>query len=112
MRRSLRYALSVSVAIGVTALTASVGDGSLSLVIMLPLLYGVTTAIVLDNIETVRAISGAGASRMLGLLGGGIGAGVATGLFQQSFAAGVAGYGLFVFGMALVTAEVGGGTLS
>lgn len=79
---------------------------------MLPLLYGVTAALVLDNIETVRTLSGAGASRVLGMLGGGIGAGVSIGLFQQSFAAGVAGYGLFVFGMALVTAEVGGGTLS
>jgi hypothetical protein len=42
------------------------------------------------------------------MLGGGIGAGVTVGLFQQSVAAGVAGYGLFLFGMALVTAEVGG----
>lgn len=74
---------------------------------MLPLLYGVTAALVLDNIETIRTLSGADASRILGMVGGGVGAGVTIGLFQESLAAGVAGYGLFVFGMALVTAEVG-----
>lgn len=108
MRRSIRYALSAGVGLGVTALTATVDGTSLNLVVMLPLVYGVTTALVLDNVETVRTLSGAGASRTVGMLGGGIGAGVTVGLFQQSVAAGVAGYGLFLFGMALVTAEVGG----
>lgn len=56
----------------------------------------------------MRPVSGGGTSRMVGMLGGGIGAGSTVGLFQQSFAAGIVGYGLFVFGIALVTAEVGG----
>ncbi|WP_254921717.1 hypothetical protein [Halorubrum sp. Ea1] len=47
-----------------------------------------------------------GSSRKIGMLGGGIGAGSTTGLLHQSFAVGILGYGLFVFGMALVTAEL------
>jgi hypothetical protein len=108
VRRSTRYALSAGVGLGVAALTTTVDDGAFSLIVMLPLVYGVTTALVLDNVETVRGLSGTGASPAIGMLGGGIGAGVAIGLFQQSFTVGVAGYGLFVFGMALVTAEIDG----
>ncbi|WP_324665677.1 hypothetical protein [Haloarcula sediminis] len=110
MRRSIRYVLSAVVGLGVMALTVVVDDGNLSLVAMTPLIYGTTTAFVLDNVETIRTMSGEGTSRKVGMLGGGIGAGSTIGLFQQSFAAGIAGYGLFVFGIALVTAEVGGQT--
>ena len=108
MRRSIRYALSAIVGLGVMALTVAVDDGTLSLVAMIPLIYGTTTAFALDNVETIQTMSGGGTSRTVGMLGGGIGAGSTVGLFQQSFAAGIAGYGLFVFGIALVTAEVGG----
>jgi hypothetical protein len=110
MRRSIRYALSAVVGLGVMALTVVVDDGNRSLVAMIPLIYGTTTAFALDNVETIRTMSGEGTSQKVGLLGGGIGAGSTVGLFQQSFAAGIAGYGLFVFGMVLATAEVGGQT--
>jgi len=110
MRRSIRYVLSAVVGLGVMTLTIVVDDGNLGLVVMIPLIYVTTTALALDNIETIRTMSGAGTSRKVGMLGGGIGAGSAVGLFQQSFTAGIAGYGLFVFGIALVTAEVGGQT--
>ena len=106
MRRSIRYALSAGVGFGMMALTVVVDDSIPSLVVMIPLIYGTTTAFALDNVETVRTMSGEGASRKVGMLGGGIGAGSMVGLFQQSFAAGIAGYGLFVFGMALATAEL------
>jgi hypothetical protein len=89
------------------ALTVVVDDSIPSLVVMIPLIYGTATAFALDNVETVRTMPGEGTSRKVGMLGGGIGAGSMVGLFQQSFAAGIAGYGLFVFGMALVTAELG-----
>ena len=107
MRRSIRYVLSAAVGLGVMALTVVVDDGHLSLVAMIPFIYGTTTAFALDNVDTIRTMSGEGTSRKVGMLGGGIGAGSAVGLFQQSFAAGIVGYGLFVFGIALVTAEVG-----
>jgi hypothetical protein len=110
MRRSVRYVLSAVVGIGVMALTVVVDDGTSSLVAMIPLIYGTTAALALDNGETIRTMTGAGTSRTVGMLGGGIGAGSAVALFQQSFAAGTAGYGLFVFGITLVTAEVGGQT--
>jgi len=88
-------------------LAVVVDDGHLSLVAMIPFIYGTTTAFALDNVDTIRTMSGEGTSRKVGMLGGGIGAGSAVGLFQQSFAAGIVGYGLFVFGIVLVTAEVG-----
>jgi len=89
------------------SLTAVVDDGNLGLMAMIPLIYGTTTAFALDNAETIRTLSGEGTSWKIGMLGGGIGAGSTVGLFQQSFAAGIAGYGLFVFGIVLVIAEVG-----
>ncbi|SDY89644.1 hypothetical protein SAMN05216564_11351 [Halopenitus persicus] len=106
MRRSIRYTLSAAVGIGVMALTFVVDNGHLGLVVMIPLLYGTTTTFALNNVETIRTMFGEGTSRKIGMLGGGIGAGSTAGLFQQSFAAGIAGYGLFVFGMVLVTAEL------
>jgi hypothetical protein len=108
MRRSIRYVLSAFVGLGVMALTVVIDDRHLGLVAMVPLIYGTTTAFALDNVETIRTMCGEGTSRKVGMLGGGIGAGGTVGLFQQSFAAGIAGYGLFVFGMTLVTAEFGG----
>lgn len=69
-------------------------------------IYGTTTAFALDNVETIRTMSGEGSSRTVGMLG----VGSTVGLFQQSFAAGIAGYGLFAFGIALVIAAVGGRT--
>ncbi|ADQ69120.1 hypothetical protein Hbor_36020 (plasmid) [Halogeometricum borinquense DSM 11551] len=110
MRRSIRYALSAVVGLGVMALTAVVDNGNTGLMAMIPLIYGTTTAFALDNVELIRATSGEGSSRTVGMLGGGIGAGTSVGLLQQSLAAGIAGYGLFVFGMALTIAEVGSQT--
>ena len=110
MRRSIRYALSAVVGLGAMTLTVVVDDGNVGLVAMIPLVYGTTTAFALDNVALIRTMYGEGSSRTVGMVGGAIGAGSLTGLFQQSFAAGVAGYGLFVFGMALVTAEVGSRT--
>jgi hypothetical protein len=77
------------------------------LVMVTPLVDGTATALVLDNAATVRATPGDDASRKLGVIGGGVGAASAAAPFQQSFATGVAGYGLFVSGMSLVVAEVG-----
>ena len=91
MRRSIRYVLSAVVGLGVMTLTIVVDDGNLGLVVMIPLIYGTTTALALDNIETIRTMSGAGTSRKVGMLSWGIGAGSTVGLFQQSFAAGIAG---------------------
>ncbi|MFK8213863.1 MULTISPECIES: hypothetical protein [unclassified Haloferax] len=107
VRRPIRYVLSAIVGLGVMSLTAVVDDGNLGLMAMIPLIYGTTTAFALDNAETIRTLSGEGTSWKIGMLGGGIGAGSTVGLFQQSFAAGIAGYGLFVFGIVLVIAEVG-----
>ena len=90
MRRSIRYVLSVVVGLGVMTLTV-VDDSSLSLVAMIPLIYGTATAFALDNVETTRTMSGEGTSRKVGMLSWGIGAGSTVGLFQQSFAAGIAG---------------------
>jgi len=39
------------------------------------------------------------------MIGGGISAGSTTGLLQQSVAVGIVGFGLFVFGIALVIAD-------
>ena len=44
-------------------------------------------------------------SRKLAMIGGGISAGSTTGLLQQSVAVGIVGFGLFVFGIALVIAD-------
>ena len=106
MRRSVRYALSAVVGLGVMALTILVDSGGIGLVVMIPIIYGTTTALALDNVKLIRTLSGEGASRTVGILGGGIGAGTTASLFQQSLAAGIAGYGLFLFGMTLVVAEV------
>lgn len=111
MRRSVRYALSVVVGLGVMALTILVDSGGIGLVVMIPFIYGTITALALDNVKLIRTLSGEGASRTVGVLGGGIGAGTTASLFQQSLAAGIAGYGLFVLGMTLVVAEVNGRTV-
>jgi len=81
MRWSTRYVLSVAVGLGVMALTVVVNTDNLSLVVLIPLIYGTSTAFALDNIEAIRTMYGEGTSRKVGMLGGGIGAGSVTGLF-------------------------------
>jgi len=110
VRRSPRYVLSAIVGLGAVALPVVVDDGNVGLVATIPLTYGTTTALALDNAAPIRTTCGEGPSRTVGMVGAGIGAGGLTGLFRESFAAVIAGYGLFVFGMALVTAEIGGRT--
>lgn len=108
MQRSIRYTLSAGVGLAALVLTTAVTDGSHTLVAMVPSISGTTVAFVLDNIATVRATYRDGGSRVVGIAGGGIGAGGLTGLFNRSIAAGTVGYGLFSFGTAPVTAELSG----
>ncbi|CQH63405.1 uncharacterized protein HHUB_4068 (plasmid) [Halobacterium hubeiense] len=104
MRRSIRYVLSAVVGLGALALAVVARDGSVGVLVAIPFVYGVTAALVLDNLATMRAMRG-GDARTLGMLGGGVSAGGTIGLLQESIAAGVLGYGLFVFGMAVVIAD-------
>jgi hypothetical protein len=107
MRRSLRYAIAAAVAAAVTALTASLA-GSVSLPLAsVPVVYGPTTALVLASRDTwVELTRHADSSRALGAIGGGVGAFAASALVRVSVPVGVTAFGLFVFGMAVVTADV------
>lgn len=104
MRRSIRYALSTAVGLGVMTPVVIVGGSSLSVLVAIPFIYGATTELMLDNLakfqQTMR-----GESRKIGMIGGGISAGSTTGLLQQSVAVGIVGFGLFAFGIALTIVD-------
>ena len=104
MRRSIRYVLSAAVGLAALALAVVARDGSVGILVAIPFVYGVTAAFVLDNLAKIRAMR-EDDSQKLGMIGGGISAGSVTGLLQESIAAGILAYGLFVFGMALVIAD-------
>jgi len=104
MRRSIRYVLSAVVGLAALALAVVARDGSPVVLVAIPFVYGVTAALVLGNLATIRAMRG-GDARTLGMIGGGVSAGSTISLLQESIAAGVLGYGLFVFGMAVVIAD-------
>ena len=104
MRRSIRYTLSTVVGLGVMTPVVIAGGSSLSVLLVIPFIYGATTELMLDNLtkfqQTMR-----GESRKIGMIGGGISAGSTTGLLQQSVAVGIVGFGLFIFGIALTIAD-------
>lgn len=104
MRRSIRYALSTAVGLGVMTPVVIAGGSSLNVLVAIPFVYGVTMALVLDNLAKIRQTM-RGDSRKLGMIGGGISAGSTTGLLQQSVAVGIVGFGLFAFGIVLVIAD-------
>lgn len=104
MQWSVRYVLSAAVGLGVIAPVVIVGGSSPGILVAIPFIYGVTAALVLDNLTKIRTMH-EDDSRKLGMIGGGISAGSVTGLLQQSVGAGIVGFGLFVFGMALVIAD-------
>ncbi|PHQ45069.1 hypothetical protein DJ68_14985 [Halorubrum sp. C3] len=104
MRRSIRYVLSTVVGLGVMTPVVIIGGSSLSVLVAIPFIYGATTALMLDNLTKIQQTT-RGDSRKLGMIGSGISAGSTTGLLQQSVAVGTVGFGLFIFGIALVIAD-------
>ncbi|WP_353633277.1 hypothetical protein ABSL23_00710 (plasmid) [Halobacterium sp. NMX12-1] len=104
MRRSIRYVLSAAVGLAAMAVAVVARDGSVGILVAIPFVYGATAALVLDDLAKLRAMRD-GDARKLGMVGGGISAGSTIALLHESIAAGIAGYGLFVFGMALVIAD-------
>jgi hypothetical protein len=108
MRRSLRYALSLVVGGAMTGVTLALTPRDSGYILAIPVTYMVVTAMLLDNLRTVRLGIGEHSSSKIGAIGGGIGAGGTVTLAHQSIAAGITGYGLFMLGIARVTAEFDG----
>ncbi|SDR35812.1 hypothetical protein [Natronobacterium texcoconense] len=108
MRRLTRYAISVVVGLAVTVPVLLVGYDSPTILLAIPLVYATTTAIAhWDALPT--SLFGSRESRAgwkMGAIAGGVSAFVCIGLLQVSIPAGIAGYGLLLFGSVLTTAEL------
>lgn len=107
MRRFARYLVATAVAAAVAALTAVTAESAGLPLLSVPIVYGPTTALVLAHRQTWFASARhSDPSRKLGAIGGGVGAFAASSLFRVSVPVGVVGFGLMVFGMAVVVADM------
>jgi len=107
MRRFARYLVATAVAAGVAVLTAVTAESVGLSLLSVPVVYGPTTALVLAHRRTWLALSRRPEpSRKLGAIGGGVGAFAVSWLLRVSVPAGVIGFGLMMFGMAVAVADV------
>jgi len=111
MRCALRYIIAVSVGLVVTALAAEFATTDHLLTLSLVPLYSALTSMILAHTEQWISLSRRSptrSTRKRGAIIGGVGAFTGSLLLQASIPAGLAGYGLMIFGMAGAIAEFNG----
>ncbi|WP_299332018.1 hypothetical protein [Haloplanus sp.] len=108
MHRSIRYVVALLVGVGLAVAAGVLSDTHGLPLISIAVVYTATTVLVLAHRNDWAGLSGktTGTSRRVGAIGGGVGAFAGATLLQVSIPVGVTGLGLYLFGMAVVVADV------